>query len=60
MTTKRLGALDVWALAMDFSPAATDAIPDAPQKAAAPVPAPAPAREEPVIGTLTLDAEQPS
>jgi hypothetical protein len=56
MTTKRLSALEVWALAMDFSPPAADATAGAPQEAAAP----APAREASVIGDFTLNAEEPS
>jgi len=58
MTTKRLSALEVWALAMDFGPAAPDAATDAPQEAAAP--ATAPAREATVIGDFTVNAEEPS
>ena len=56
MTTKRLSALEVWALAMDFGPPAPDAAADARQGIAAPAAAP----EETVIGLGTLDTEQPS
>jgi hypothetical protein len=58
MTTKRLSALEVWALAMDFGLPAADATPDAHQGVAAP--APTPAREAAVIGSFTLDAEEQS